>query len=157
MIRNEAEYQEVVGRLKEETRRLQEQEMQLKTMSLSKEEIKRVLDPVRSFHDQLNEEVISYERLKRGDFDEIRNFEGMGRLLIALRLFQGLTQRELAERLNVHESQVSRDERNEYHGITLDRAGRLLEALGADTQTIVVNVANGPGAGKRLQQEVVRQ
>ena len=29
----------------------------------------------------------------------------------------------------VHESQVSRDERNEYHGITVDRASRILDAL----------------------------
>jgi hypothetical protein len=31
----------------------------------------------------------------------------------------------------VHESQVSRDERNEYFGITLERAARVLDALGA--------------------------
>jgi hypothetical protein len=28
----------------------------------------------------------------------------------------------------VHESQVSRDERNDYHGITVERAARVLEA-----------------------------
>ncbi len=53
------------------------------------------------------EEVDRYERLKRGEFDEVRNFEGMGRLFIALRISQGMTQRELAERLEIHESQVS--------------------------------------------------
>ena len=44
------------------------------------------------------------------------------RTLVALRIALGLTQRQLAERLDVNESQVSRDERNEYHGITVDRA-----------------------------------
>jgi DNA repair exonuclease SbcCD ATPase subunit len=107
MIRNEAEYQEAVERLKDEGGRLREQETQLKKLDLAKEEIKRVLDPVRSFHEQLKEEVDSYERLKRGEFDEVRNFEGMGRLFIALRISQGMTQRELAERLEIHESQVS--------------------------------------------------
>ena len=140
MIRNDAEYQEAVERLKAEGQRLRQQEKQLKELDLAKEEIKRVLDPVRSFQEQLKEEVQSYERLKRGEFDEVRNFEGMGRLFVALRIAQGMTQRELAERLGVHESQVSRDERNEYHGITVDRAGRLLEALGADTQTTVLGV-----------------
>jgi DNA-binding XRE family transcriptional regulator len=71
---------------------------------------------------QLKEEVQSYERLKRGEFDEVRNFDGMGRLFVALRISQGMTQRELAERLGVHECQVSRDEQNEYHDITLERA-----------------------------------
>lgn len=48
---------------------------------------------------------------------------------MALRIARGLTQRELAERLSVHESQVSRDERNDYHGITVERATRVLDAL----------------------------
>ena len=40
----------------------------------------------------------------------------IGRLLTALRIAGGLAQRELAQRLGVDESQVSRDERNEYFG-----------------------------------------
>jgi hypothetical protein len=36
-----------------------------------------------------------------------------------------LTQRDLARRLNVHESQISCDERNEYFGITFERAATL--------------------------------
>jgi len=106
-------------------------------MDLSKEEIRRAMDPVRSFHEQLREEVESYERLKRGEFDELKNFHGLGQLLVALRLAQGLSQRQLAERLSVHESQVSRDERNEYHGITVERAQRVLEALGVEVRVSV--------------------
>ena len=37
---------------------------------------------------------------------------------------------ELAERLGVDLSQVSRDERNDYRGITVDRAQRVMDALG---------------------------
>ena len=150
MIRNEAEYQEAVERVKDEAQRIRQQEKQLKEMDLGKEEIKRVLDPVRSFHEQLKEEVQSYERLKRGEFEEVRNFEGMGRLFVALRISQGITQRELAERLGVHESQVSRDERNEYHGITLERAGRLLDALGADTRTAVLSLRDPSESSRRV-------
>ena len=137
MIRSETEYQEAVKRLTDEGARLKEQRRKLVEMDLGKEEIKRVLDPIRSFHDQLKEEVGSYERLKRGQFDELRNFEGVGRLLIALRIAQGISQRDLADRLNVHESQVSRDERNEYHGVTVDRANRILEVLGAEVRSTV--------------------
>jgi hypothetical protein len=43
----------------------------------------------------------------------------------------------LTDRLGVHQSQVSRDERNEYHGITVDRASRILEVLGVDVTTRV--------------------
>jgi hypothetical protein len=37
----------------------------------------------------------------------------------------------------VHESQVSRDERNEYFGITLERAAKVLNALNARLHTTV--------------------
>lgn len=140
MIRSESEYQEAVKRAEEETSRLKEQRTKLKELDLSKEEIKRALDPMRSFHEQLREEITSYERLKRGEFDEIQNFEGLGRLLVALRISQGVSQRELAERLEVHESQVSRDERNEYRGITLERANRILEALQVELTSSVASV-----------------
>ena len=122
MIRNENEYKGAVRRLGEHEERLKQQAVQLKQTKLSKDAIKRVLDPVRSFHEQIKEEVASYERLKRGEFDELQNFAGIGRLLIALRIAKGLTQRELAGRLEVSETQVSRDERNEYHGVTVGRA-----------------------------------
>lgn len=129
MIRNEREYQEASTRLAEERQRLSEHRERLRATGLSESEIKRVIDPMESFHLQLQEEVESYERLKRGEFDELLNLRGIGHLLISLRIAQGITQRELAHRLDVHESQVSRDERNEYYGITLERATKILEAL----------------------------
>jgi len=129
MIRNETEYREAVGRLAAERSRIAEHRSRLAESGLTKEELKRVLDPIQSFHLQLQEEVESYERLKRGEFDEIENLRGFGPLLISLRIAQGISQRELAKRLGVHESQVSRDERNEYFGVTLERAIKILDAL----------------------------
>ena len=144
MIRNETEYREAVERVAQETARLKEERAKLLEMGLAKEEIKRALDPLRSFHEQLKEEVASYERLKRGEFEELRNFEGVGRLLIALRIARGVSQRELADRLGVHESQVSRDERNEYHGVTVERANRILEVLGVEIRSVVEAVDKVP-------------
>jgi ribosome-binding protein aMBF1 (putative translation factor) len=141
MIRNETEYQEASERLAQEWQRLAEHRSRLKATGLADEEIKRVIDPLESFHLQLKEEVESYEKLKRGEFGELDNLRGLGHLLISIRIAQGLSQRELANRLNVHESQVSRDERNEYFGITLERAIRLLDALNVKlrTQIEIVN------------------
>jgi transcriptional regulator with XRE-family HTH domain len=48
-----------------------------------------------------------------------------------------VSQRELAARLGVHESQVSRDERHEYAGITLERAEKILEVLDVQLKTVV--------------------
>ena len=137
MIRNETEYQEASARLADERNRLADHRVRLKEAGLSAAEIKRVIDPMKSFHLQLKEEVESYERLKRGEFDELENLRGLGHLLISIRISQGISQRELAKRLNVHESQVSRDERNEYFGITLERAIKILEALNVRLHTRV--------------------
>lgn len=87
------------------------------------------MDPMESVHLQLEEEVESYERLKRGEFEALENLHGFGHLLISVRIAQGISQRELAKRRNVHESQVSRDERNEYFGVTLERAAKILDVL----------------------------
>lgn len=130
MIRNESEYKQAVENLRNEEKRLKEHVARLETEGLKANEIKRVLDPFKSFHLQLMEEVESYERLKRGDLGEIKNLSGVGGLLVAARIARGITQRELAERLGVSESVVSRDERNEYHGITIERASKILMALG---------------------------
>jgi transcriptional regulator with XRE-family HTH domain len=70
------------------------------------------------------------ERLRRGEFEELVNLRGLGRTLVALRTALGITQRELGERLGVHETQVCRDERNDYHSVSLRRASQILEALG---------------------------
>jgi transcriptional regulator with XRE-family HTH domain len=85
----------------------------------------------------LAEEVASYERLKRSEFEEIRNLQGLGNLLVGLRIAKGVSQRDLATRLGIHESQVSRDERNEYRSITIERAARILASLGVEARTRV--------------------
>ncbi len=149
MIRNETEYQEAVRRLTEEKRRLAAHQKRLAEAGLSAAELKRALDPLRSFQAQLAEEIESYERLKRGDVDTLLNLHGLGRSLVALRIARGITQRELAEKLGVHESQVSRDERNDYHGVTVERATRVLEALKVQMKSSFELTANIGAASRR--------
>ena len=111
MISNETEYQAATTRLQGERERAVALAKELKGQGKAAEEIKRLTDPMKSFHLQLAEEVKSYERLKRGQFTEIEDLHGLGRLLVGLRIARNLSQRELAEKLGVHETQVSRDER----------------------------------------------
>lgn len=137
MIRNETEYRKAAERIKEEAARIEAQKAELEAMGLTPDQITRATDPLVSFHLQLVEEVDNYERLKRGEFDPVMNLGGLGILLISVRIAKGISQKELAGRLGVHESQVSRDERNEYHGITLERAQRVLDALGVQVMSRV--------------------
>jgi DNA-binding Xre family transcriptional regulator len=143
MIRTDQEYELTRQKLADQEARVRQQAAQLKAMGIDKDGIKRVLDPIRSFSAQLQDEIETYQRLKRGEFPEIENFDGMGQLLIALRISKGITQRELAQRMGVNESQVSRDERNEYAGVTLDRAQRILEALQVSLTTSVRVLSGG--------------
>jgi ribosome-binding protein aMBF1 (putative translation factor) len=143
MIRNEQEYREASERLEAERTRLEKHRQHLVESGLKKSELKRAMDPLISFHEQLREEVEHYENLKRGKFPNLQNLKGLGVLLVSLRIASGMSQRDLAAKLQVHESQVSRDERNEYHGITVERAIKILEALGVRLQTTVVEAPLG--------------
>lgn len=68
MIRNEPEYREAVARLAGARKRLAEHRQRLKLAGLTADEIKRVIDPMESFHLQLQEEVESYKRLLASRF-----------------------------------------------------------------------------------------
>jgi ribosome-binding protein aMBF1 (putative translation factor) len=140
MIRTETEYQNSLKKIEQGEGMLREQEAKLAEEGLRPDQIKRGLDPMRVFQDQIRDEVASYERLKKGKFDELENLHGIGQLLIGLRIALGMSQRELADKLGVHESQVSRDERNEYFGITVERVTRIIEALGVVITTRVAKV-----------------
>jgi biotin operon repressor len=103
-----------------------------------------------SFRAQLGGEVEWYKRVRRRDFGVIRDLSAVGTLLIALRIANGLSQRELAEKLGVSEAQVSRDERNEHHGITVDRA----EGVGRHERDPDISRGRqsaGSGVGKSTQ------
>jgi transcriptional regulator with XRE-family HTH domain len=135
MIRNDIEREQTYQRLVECRNNLAKQRAKLEAMGIEKADVQRGLEPLLAICTELEAEIDEYDGLKRGDVDPIESFEHLGRALVGLRIASGLTQRQLAERLGVHESQVSRDERNEYHGLTIERARRIFEALGVRTTT----------------------
>jgi len=130
MIRTEAEYKNAQEKLDQEQDTLQRHREQLEEMDLSEEEVERALEPLISFRDQLREEIETYERMRRGDLSALHNLNSIGRWLIGARIAKGWSLSKLADKLDVSVQQVSRDEQNEYHGITTKRAQRILETLG---------------------------
>ena len=131
MIKTEHEYLEAKKRLEEEFKTLEQHKVKMKKAGLSKEQAKLALNPLTSFAMQLQEEVDDYEKLKRGQFDPLENLNGIGHMLVALRISKGIKQKDLAAKMNSTESQVSRDERNEYHGASIEKIQKVLKALGA--------------------------
>ena len=130
MILSDAEYRRALDRLREEAGTLRAQRDHLAGLGLTPEEVDRAMQPMISFHAQLEEEVDAYTRMRRGDLGPLRSLTAIGRWLVGARIARGLTQQELAGRLGVDLSQVQRDERDEYSGVTVDRAQRVLDALG---------------------------
>lgn len=134
MIRSQSEYRESISRAEAGRRHLVEHEANLKTMDLEPDEVVRMMAPVVHLQQKLEAEVARYERLKQGDIDETWDLADVGRLLVEARIVKGLSQRALAKKLDVHESLVSRDERNEYHGLSIDRARQILDAMGVEVK-----------------------
>jgi DNA-directed RNA polymerase specialized sigma subunit len=147
MIRNESEYQEALQRISGDRQVADRQRAVLMDKGLSEPEVTAVMEPLLSFHAQLAQEVEWYENVRRRNFEVIDRLTSIGRLLIALRIANGLSQRELAGRLAVSEAVVSRDERNEYHGVSVERAQRILDAMHA---VVSVRVEDSrPGVSNR--------
>jgi ribosome-binding protein aMBF1 (putative translation factor) len=130
MIRTEAEYRKAQERLEQERETLKKQRAQLEEINLSDAEVERALQPLISFRDQLREEIETYEHMRRGDLSVLHDLTSIGRWLIGARIARGWSMSDLAAALDVSVQQVSRDENNEYHGITTERAQRILGALG---------------------------
>lgn len=141
MIKSEQEYQKAVARLKDEQEAINQTREQLKCEGLTEDQIKRVLDPMISFRSQLEEEVHTYERIKRGDIQEIDNFYGLGRSLIAMRISTGKSQKEVAESLGMNPANFHRLEKNEFHGAKHELMIRVMEALGFRAKTTFERVA----------------
>ncbi len=130
-LRREAEADRLSAHLRREKRFLEESEQTL---------LDSGLDPaqVRALFARRHAELAALQGLPeefRGLKDRSRlpdvllNLEGLGRALVQLRVRSGLSQRELARRTGVHESQVSRDEKIGYGNATIGRLQRVIKAL----------------------------
>ena len=84
--------------------------------------------------DELRHDVTSYERLKSGQISRFftTNVTEIGQRLIDARITQGLTQKQLANRLGLKEQQIQRYEQERYQSANLRRISEIAEALELD-------------------------
>jgi transcriptional regulator with XRE-family HTH domain len=87
----------------------------------------------------LQAELTAYERARKGELPTLVNLSGFGAFLVDLRLSAGVSQSELARRLGVDRTQIVRDERQQYRGVTIERAAKILVALGARFESKLVD------------------
>lgn len=141
MIKSDTEYQKAVRRLEDEDKAIRESRAQLVAEGMADDHIQRVLDPLMSFHAQLEEEIHSYERIKRGHIDQISNFAGLGRSVIAMRIAAGKSQRDIAHTIGMDPANYNRLEKNEFHGAKHDLIATILKAIGYRAITTFERVA----------------
>ena len=131
MIRNDVAYRQAKARLADFREQIADVRKDLSDQRVSAEDIALATEPTEAIAQELEYEVNLYERLRSEGLSAVPSFAAAdrGKALIVLRIARGWTQRQLADALGVSEAQVSRDERNDYHGITQERFARILQAL----------------------------
>lgn len=129
MMKTEKEFEMAKKQLAKLTELYDTQLSELTDKGLTKEQAKESLSSSWTYAMQCKEEIELYEKLKKGELPSMEHFSTKGKYFVAARIAKGMTQRELAERLGVKESAVSRDERNEYHGMSVDKMERLAHVL----------------------------
>lgn len=88
-------------------------------------------DAVRSQLADLEKELAEYDALKKGEFrlEGLNVVAGLPDVLIKARIAQGLTQRELAERMGLKEQQIQKYEASDYASASFARIREVADAL----------------------------
>ena len=88
-------------------------------------------DAVRSQLADLETELAEYEALKKGEFriEGLNVVAGLPDVLIKARIAQGLTQKELAERMGLKEQQIQKYEASDYASASFARIREVADAL----------------------------
>ncbi len=142
MIRTEKDYTAAIREHADMKDRFARLRLSLQEQGYTGDVIADLMDSELAFAGQIGSDIELYEQALERQFGKT-NWENIGLLLINLRIANRVKQRELADRLGVDESVVSRDERNEYRGITVERAVRILQAL---DERVELSVAPKPTA-----------
>lgn len=134
MIRNEKQYRITKAHLKDFEAALAERQTMPVPNDVDEGMWQLEQDALQSQINEFRSELAAFDRLKSGEVQaaELTSLNDLATLLIQARIAQGLTQKELAERLNVKEQQVQKDEANLYETASLARLKHLAEVLGLE-------------------------
>jgi DNA-binding XRE family transcriptional regulator len=100
-------------------------------------------DAIASEIEVLRGQIDHYEQLRDGHITsrEITSLHELPAALIEARIAARLTQRQLAERIDLAEQQIQRWEANDYSGVNLDRLQSIADALGVQMRETITYVS----------------
>jgi transcriptional regulator with XRE-family HTH domain len=103
---------------------------------------KTQIDAIKYQIDDLDTEILEYETLKTSDFkiEELEVFSYLPESLIKARIVSGLTQKDLAKIIGVHEQQIQRYESTKYQTASLARIIEIAKALGVEYQKSLIPI-----------------
>jgi transcriptional regulator with XRE-family HTH domain len=129
MIRNDRQYQVT----RAEARRFREAIEHLRASPADDVEWRELdVSALEGQLETLEAELADYDALKRGEVGdfEVHTFGDVPQALIRARIAAGLTQRQLADALDLKEQQIQRYEASDYAGASLTRLQGIAEVLG---------------------------
>lgn len=136
MIRNDTEYKRTLQQIEEGRAHFHAQRASYQEQGIPAQDADIALQATESFLLGMEEDAAAYREAKGGHLAPLNDLTDIGRWLVHARIARGLSQKELAGRLGVSEAQVSRDERNEYAKVGVDRAQTILDALGVSLRVV---------------------
>jgi HTH-type transcriptional regulator / antitoxin HipB len=130
MIQNERQYKVTQTKLKE----LEEASAntEIEDAALHPRQILSQKNSYNKIIGTLKQDIAEYEELKSGRIAvfQIESFNDLPTALIKARIALGMTQKELAEKIDTQEQQIQRYEANHYHAISFNRLMKVVQALG---------------------------
>jgi len=135
MITNERQYKISRSQAEKFTRALKEfNELSLIHQGMDPLIVQAQRDALTSQLEDLQTQIKRYERLKSGEVKRLaaKDVVDIGTKLIEARIAQGLSQKQLAERLGMKEQQIQRYEHERYEAASLARIAEIAGALDID-------------------------
>lgn len=130
MIQNERQYKVTQTKLKELEQA--SANIEIEDSSLHPRQILSQQNSYNKIIGTLKQDLAEYEELKSGRIAvfQIESFNDLPTTLIKARIALGMTQKELAEKIDTQEQQIQRYEANHYHAISFNRLMKVVQALG---------------------------
>lgn len=132
MIKNERQYRITKAQVERFERSLSE----LRVRSQENSDVHPLIakaqeKAVRSQLADLKSELREYESLKAGEFaiGDLKVVSGLPSMLIKARIAQGMSQKDLAERIGLKEQQIQRYEATDYSSASLSRIREVVNGL----------------------------
>jgi len=139
VITNERQYRIAKAELRRFEEAIEAQRVSAPSEGVDPRIHKAIGASLQSEADGLCDQIARYEDLREGRVRK-RELEGLRDLptaLIEARIAAGLTQKALAERLDVQEQQIQRWEANLYSGVGVERLQEVADAMGMGVRETV--------------------